>query len=530
MENSKKPSPLNNFRIGIENFGPIAKANVEMRPLTVFIGPSNVGKSYLAILIYAFYQCFCNSSNHLHSFKTIWLREFTSRSDHFKEFSDDPSRLNLLNEWLNTYDDRNVQPLPNIISSIIQRAIEQPRSTDHQFIKEQIERCFGVDSTDELIRRRSARSNVALEFNPNVHFASNSLRWDIELNKSNPSHDNFPISSRFKVSHLNEISKVLTDSELIRKNEHFPFFKFRDIHTNKINFDKDTAEQILAEISQTVVESFLRPIYKTAYYLPANRTGIMSAHQVVVSALVQNASRAGIQPTASAPSLTGITGDYLDQLVHLSSYKKRSKQKNRRESQILSGSIEENIMRGEVNLNQVNEFCSPDFSYRPDGWKKDLPFTRVSSMVSELAPIVLYLRYLVVPGDVLIIEEPEAHLHPAMQAKLAEELIKLVKIGVRIIVTTHSEWFLEKIGNLTRLPKVPEENLSAEEKEVSLEEKYFGAWLFHEPDNCDGSLVEEICVDYETGLFPDQYSAVSESLYNEGANIYNRLPQEYRSE
>ena len=36
--------------------------------------------------------------------------------------------------------------------------------------------------------------------------------------------------------------------------------------------------------------------------------------------------------------------------------------------------------------------------------------------------MVLYLRYLVRPGDLLIIEEPESHLHPAMQAAFAREL------------------------------------------------------------------------------------------------------------
>ena len=47
---------------------------------------------------------------------------------------------------------------------------------------------------------------------------------------------------------------------------------------------------------------------------------------------------------------------------------------------------------------------------------------QASSMVAELAPVVLYLRHLVRPDDVLIIEEPESNLHPAMQVEFTRQL------------------------------------------------------------------------------------------------------------
>lgn len=47
-----------NYRLSVTDFGPIAKADIELRPLTVFVGPSNTGKSYLAILIYALHKFF----------------------------------------------------------------------------------------------------------------------------------------------------------------------------------------------------------------------------------------------------------------------------------------------------------------------------------------------------------------------------------------------------------------------------------------------------------------------------------------
>ena len=40
-------------QISATNFGPIVSGTVDLRPLTVFVGPSNTGKTYFATLIYA---------------------------------------------------------------------------------------------------------------------------------------------------------------------------------------------------------------------------------------------------------------------------------------------------------------------------------------------------------------------------------------------------------------------------------------------------------------------------------------------
>ena len=51
-------SDNNNLKLNVTNFGPIVKAEIDLRPLTVFVGPSNTGKSYLAMLIYALHRSF----------------------------------------------------------------------------------------------------------------------------------------------------------------------------------------------------------------------------------------------------------------------------------------------------------------------------------------------------------------------------------------------------------------------------------------------------------------------------------------
>ena len=42
--------------INVKDFGPIASGKVDLRPLSIFIGPSNTGKSYLAGLLYALHR------------------------------------------------------------------------------------------------------------------------------------------------------------------------------------------------------------------------------------------------------------------------------------------------------------------------------------------------------------------------------------------------------------------------------------------------------------------------------------------
>ena len=117
----------------------------------------------------------------------------------------------------------------------------------------------------------------------------------------------------------------------------------------------------------------------------------------------------------------------------------------------------------------------------------------------------------------LIIEEPESHLHPAIQSVFARELARLVRSGVRVLLTTHSEWFLEQIGNLVRLSKLPEKRRSGiAGADVALRPDQVGAWLFTPKTRPKGTVVSEIKLDEETGLYPSGYDDVSEVLYNEG--------------
>ena len=180
-------------------------------------------------------------------------------------------------------------------------------------------------------------------------------------------------------------------------------------------------------------------------------------------------------------------------------------------------------MRGNISVEQ-EQIDYPSFVYRPHGWERNLPLMNTSSMVSELAPVVLYFRHVVEPGETLIIEEPESHLHPAMQVEFVRLLAAAVKAGIRIIITTHSEWVLEELANLVLMSELPVEHRAGiEGADLALTPDEVGAWFFEPNADGSGSVVREMSLDKESGNFPSGFGLITAELYNRYAKISNRI-------
>ena len=75
----------------------------------------------------------------------------------------------------------------------------------------------------------------------------------------------------------------------------------------------------------------------------------------------------------------------------------------------------------------------------------EVPLTDVGFGVSQVLP-VLILCYYAPEGSILILEQPEAHLHPKVQSELADVLIDVVKNrNVQIILESHSAHLLHRL-------------------------------------------------------------------------------------
>ena len=183
----------------------------------------------------------------------------------------------------------------------------------------------------------------------------------------------------------------------------------------------------------------------------------MQTQRVIASSLVARSIRTALE-ASEIPTLAGVVVDFMTELIL---YEERARLRKRARPNeginYLANALESDVLAGQIIMNP-SPTGYPEFLYRPQGTEQDMRLTRSSSMVSELAPLVLFIRGLVRPGDTLIIEEPEAHLHPAAQAQMAATLARLVRAGVRVLVTTHSDFMLQEIGNLMRVGMLKEKD------------------------------------------------------------------------
>lgn len=79
--------------------------------------------------------------------------------------------------------------------------------------------------------------------------------------------------------------------------------------------------------------------------------------------------------------------------------------------------------------------------------KKVIPVYVASSAVKSLFLFSVYLKHVAKRGDILIVDEPELNLHPSNQRLMAGLLVRLVNSGVKVFITTHSDFLVREISS-----------------------------------------------------------------------------------
>ena len=507
------PSPdqqAPSLTLEISDFGPIAEGRVDLRPLTVFAGPSNTGKSWMATLIYAM--------RHLPRLRFEADESFAFLYSSTLELWYADTRSNFP-EDINSWKKCLLEGKDIRFSHKELELLRRVKADTLVPVMYEMSRCYGF-SHKKLIRQTSkGPAKIRIE-------ARNSDNR-IELYGGHKA----PVfqSELLDVSLAPTSSLFLQIEKCIANNHQLKPTESNDVSIADIYHPVfDLMEKILKALQGAC-------FFSNAFYLPADRGGIMRNQELLVRNLIRSAARNGdylgdLIPGASqngdnpdtGPSLTGIFADFLEQLPGL---KETSPEMMKADFGELSQKLEKNILRGAVKVRK-SATGYPILSYQPVDWKETLSFKNVSSMVAELAPVSLYLQQIVKPGDLLILEEPETNLHPEMQQEFIREVASWVDAGLKVVLTTHSDWVINELSNIVARNQLSEIAPKKKSKLPRLSQDKIGVYVFNHIDKnkpTKGSEIEEIEWESDKGGYDTGFYKVAMNQHNEWADTMNAV-------
>lgn len=126
-------------------------------------------------------------------------------------------------------------------------------------------------------------------------------------------------------------------------------------------------------------------------------------------------------------------------------------QKQNGEYYQLATEIEHDLLSGNILADE-----NGDVQFVSDKTSKSrkLPIHMTASIVKSLSSLIFHLKYLARKDSLIIIDEPEMNLHPDSQIILVHILGKLINSGLRLLISTHSDYIIRELNNLIMAAKI----------------------------------------------------------------------------
>jgi predicted ATP-dependent endonuclease of OLD family len=448
-------------KVSFNNLGVIKQGNLELNDFTLLCGANNTGKTYV---MYSLYALLDKGFNVNFNFVKDLVRQLSQET---------VCQYNIQNLISDNYD--------NILEEITQG------------INKHLPNLFGVES-DEF-RQTQIK-----------------LKLDIDLILANIT--NHPWQSRISLG--NKESDWFLDIQK-PENDTNVTFTMRD--------DKGIPHNLLTElISGEITRLIFNKKNQNCFLIPAERGGLNLFFKELSSIrnrLLHHAQKDKISPMEVLKDIIKSRyaepiSDYIEFLNDLNNTKKRKS-----DYQIQAQDIQKKIINGKYEIDRYGDiFFSP---YRSNNKKMPLHFT--SSTVKTLFSLVFYLEHLAQPGDYLMIDEPELSLHPDNQRNLARVLAKLVNNGVKVVLSTHSPYFVRELNNLIMLNKsfIKAGELRQRygyEPGESLNPEKVSAYLF------DQKTIKQMEIDPNEGIIAETFDNVINNLNQSSNDIYYASQEE----
>lgn len=382
--------------IKVQKFGAIKNAEIDLsKKLSVFCGPNGTGKTYLAYLIYALTSQY--NRNIGNSLSTDKIKEL---------FENNETNITIDSKVLLEYKSGIFRSVKDNLWNIF--ALSENKS--EKYFKDTEIICLTTDNDFlDIINKIEIDEPVKLfGFEFNLLKKSNSL--DVNIRLSDKIIKNSDFKNFLDLLLLSSIYSILSfypiTSSTIFPVERNSIYTFSD----ELSINNNERFELIKELSAgkkdiNPIELFFK---RTTRYPQPIRDGLRVAEDLE-----------NIQKNNS------IFFDFAEE-------------------------IENELLKGKVGITSEGnvEFASEKAP------RIKLSFHQSSSIVKTLSSLVIYLKHLASYNDLLIIDEPELNLHPDNQVKLTRIFARLINKGLRLVISTHSDYIIREINNLIMFSNV----------------------------------------------------------------------------
>ncbi len=452
-----------NRRFEIKNLGVIKSGSFEVKPLTLFCGPNNSGKTWAMYSLYSFLEYTLSLGPSIPKEIINALREQTSY------------QFNII-DWLQSKSEEIVDGYNIQVSKSLPELFNIPSKTFQ-------DASFGlVMDTDDWTH--------ALQTSQKRTYTHKSKKGTVRLVKSE-GEEIIDIFHQGANEYLLERS-VADFLEKFIANWLFPGI--------------DSADIFLMPAERNGLHLFFRE-------LSSRRTALLH-HASKENIDIRELLRDVISSRYAVP-----IADYIDWLNNVAEIKKTGKGEFHNCAEKLK-KLAGGVYKVDARTSDIT--FKPYQKQRDGKSTKPLGLHTTSSAVKSLFGLWFYLEHQAKPGDTLMIDEPELNIHPENQRKLARFFATLVNAGLNIVISTHSDYMVREFNSLIMLNRDKDKKLREKhdyaEEEV-LEPEKVGAYLF------DKQKIEAFEITSEDGIYATTFDDVIRDLNRVNNDIYYSLKE-----
>ncbi len=247
-------------------------------------------------------------------------------------------------------------------------------------------------------------------------------------------------------------------------------------------------------------------------FLPSSRTGFVLSKNLLTNNIYENSfNRFSNMEDKRDIYFTKPVISFLKLLNNVG-----EKEGKNYELEQLAEFMEHTILHGTI---EIQNKMSKSFLYKPQTLNEPIQMYLASAIVTEIAPLYLICKYRYRMTQVFI-EEPEMCMHPKLQTIVARILIRLCNMGIPVSLTTHSDIIIQHVNNMLRVNNSDKkhelmEKYKIEEQDL-LDAEKVGVYQFICRENDSSEIMELKAGDmgFETTTFSNAFEEMLELTYD----------------